>query len=147
MRTVCCSCYRLDILWYLLTNYIPCIEIKQNVSMCFSDTIYTERYMGLIQENTANYQNSSLLTHAEKLRNKKFMVIHGTYDDNVHYQQSMMLSYELERRVILFRQQVSTTVGDCYFNELINLARAKSENRTKSLLVFYQVGVETDVYK
>lgn len=63
--------------------------------------------MSLLGDNIANYKNASLLTHAEKLRNKKYMVIHGTYDDNVHYQQSMMLSYELERRVILFRQQVS----------------------------------------
>jgi len=73
----------------------------------FADTIYTERYMSLLEDNIVNYKNASLLTHAEKLRNKKYMVIHGTYDDNVHYQQSMMLSYELERRVILFRQQVS----------------------------------------
>lgn len=64
--------------------------------------------MGLLNENAANYLNSSVLPYAEKFRGKKYMVIHGTYDDNVHYQQSMMLSYELERRVILFRQQVCT---------------------------------------
>lgn len=63
--------------------------------------------MGLLHDNVVNYRNASVLTFAEKFRNKKYMVIHGTYDDNVHYQQSMMLSYELERRVILFRQQVS----------------------------------------
>lgn len=74
----------------------------------FTDSMYTERYMGLLTEDVSGYKNASLLKNAEKLRNKKYMVIHGTYDDNVHYQQSMMLSYELERRVILFRQQVST---------------------------------------
>ena len=33
------------------------------------------------------------------------MVMHGTHDDNVHYQQSMMLSAALEEKDILFRQQ------------------------------------------
>lgn len=66
--------------------------------------------MSLYTDNAANYKNASLLAHAEKIRNKKYMLIHGTYDDNVHYQQSMMLSIELERRVILFRQQVSADV-------------------------------------
>ena len=33
------------------------------------------------------------------------MVMHGTHDDNVHYQQSMMLAGALEEKDILFRQQ------------------------------------------
>lgn len=99
--------------WIYYGNYLRSVRASVSTKVIrvrypLSDTIYTERYMGLIEDNTANYKNASLLGQAENLRNKKFMVIHGTYDDNVHYQQSMMLSYELERRVILFRQQVST---------------------------------------
>lgn len=141
MRTVCRSCYRLDLLWYLLLTIFRALKLNKTVHVRFSDTIYTERYMGLLGDNTANYKNASLLTHAEKFRNKKYMVIHGTYDDNVHYQQSMMLSYELERRVILFRQQVSTTVGNCYIIGLLSLAHKQT-----SLLVFGQTSVKTDVY-
>ncbi|XP_050526616.1 venom dipeptidyl peptidase 4-like isoform X2 [Daktulosphaira vitifoliae] len=71
----------------------------------YYDTIYTERYMGLFSENLQGYQNASLITYAENIRGKKFMLIHGTFDDNVHYQQSMMLSNVLEHKVVLFRQQ------------------------------------------
>ncbi|CAI6356937.1 unnamed protein product [Macrosiphum euphorbiae] len=87
-------------------NVFKCgLSVAPVTDWIYYDSIYTERYLGLLQDNTSGYKNASLLTHAEKLRGKKYMVIHGTYDDNVHYQQSMMLSYELERRVILFRQQ------------------------------------------
>ncbi|XP_022174012.1 venom dipeptidyl peptidase 4 isoform X2 [Myzus persicae] len=87
-------------------NVFKCgLSVAPVTDWIYYDSIYTERYMGLLQDDTSGYKNASLLTHAEKLRGKKYMVIHGTYDDNVHYQQSMMLSYELERRVILFRQQ------------------------------------------
>ncbi|VVC29748.1 Hypothetical protein CINCED_3A012805 [Cinara cedri] len=87
-------------------NVFKCgLSVAPVTDWIYYDTIYTERYMGLFPDNAVNYKNASLLTHAEKIRNKKYMLIHGTYDDNVHYQQSMMLSMELERRVILFRQQ------------------------------------------
>ncbi|KAE9544117.1 hypothetical protein AGLY_001806 [Aphis glycines] len=87
-------------------NVFKCgLSVAPVTDWIYYDSMYTERYMGLLTENVSGYKNASLLKNAEKLRDKKYMVIHGTYDDNVHYQQSMMLSYELERRVILFRQQ------------------------------------------
>jgi dipeptidyl-peptidase-4 len=49
------------------------------------DTIYQERYMGLPRENEADYQQSSPLTFADRLRGH-LLVVHGTGDDNVHYQ-------------------------------------------------------------
>ena len=51
----------------------------------FYDTIYQERYMGLPDQNTAGYQAASAINHAEGLKGKLLMV-HGTGDDNVHYQ-------------------------------------------------------------
>ena len=41
--------------------------------------------MGLPQQNEADYQQSSPLTFADRLRGR-LLVVHGTGDDNVHYQ-------------------------------------------------------------
>ena len=49
------------------------------------DTIYQERYMGLPQENAAVYREGSALTYADKLQGN-LLVVHGSGDDNVHYQ-------------------------------------------------------------
>lgn len=74
------------------------------------DSIYTERYMGLpdVSDNLEGYENARLTKLADKLRNKKYMLVHGTLDDNVHYQQGMLLARTLERQDILFKQIVST---------------------------------------
>jgi dipeptidyl-peptidase-4 len=49
------------------------------------DTIYQERYMGLPQDNVEDYREGSAITYADKLRGN-LLVVHGSGDDNVHYQ-------------------------------------------------------------
>jgi dipeptidyl-peptidase-4 len=49
------------------------------------DTIYQERYMGLPGPNADGYRRGSPISFAEGLKGR-LMVIHGTGDDNVHYQ-------------------------------------------------------------
>jgi dipeptidyl-peptidase-4 len=49
------------------------------------DTIYQERYMGLPQENEAVYHDGSPLFFADRLRGN-LLVVHGSGDDNVHFQ-------------------------------------------------------------
>ncbi|QEL17934.1 S9 family peptidase [Limnoglobus roseus] len=49
------------------------------------DTIYQERYMGLPQDNAEDYKTGSPLTHAADLKGN-LLVVHGTGDDNCHYQ-------------------------------------------------------------
>jgi dipeptidyl-peptidase-4 len=49
------------------------------------DTIYQERYMGLPQDNAEDYRRGSPLTYADKLQGD-LLIVHGTGDDNVHYQ-------------------------------------------------------------
>jgi dipeptidyl-peptidase-4 len=58
------------------------------------DNIYQERYMGLPQENLEDFVNGSPLTYAKNLQGN-LLYIHGTADDNVHYQNAEMLINEL----------------------------------------------------
>jgi dipeptidyl-peptidase-4 len=70
------------------------IAIAPVANRLLYDNIYEERYMGLPQENREDYINASALSHAKKLRGN-LLVIHGTGDDNVHYQGTEMLINEL----------------------------------------------------
>jgi dipeptidyl-peptidase-4 len=54
------------------------------------DTIYTERYMGLLQDNAKGYVESAPTEQAAKMRGK-LLVIHSMMDDNVHPQNTMQL--------------------------------------------------------
>ncbi|MEE4161406.1 MAG: S9 family peptidase [Woeseiaceae bacterium] len=54
------------------------------------DTIYQERYMGLPDDNAEGYEQGSPITHAAGLEGN-LLLIHGTADDNVHYQNSEQL--------------------------------------------------------
>ncbi|MBE76591.1 MAG: hypothetical protein CMG41_02505 [Candidatus Marinimicrobia bacterium] len=51
------------------------------------DTAYTERYMGLPQENKSGYDSTSTITYVDSLKGK-LLLMHGTNDDNVHAQNS-----------------------------------------------------------
>ena len=60
------------------------------------DTHYTERYMGLPQENPAAWEKASLLTYAPNLKGS-LLLIHGTADDNVYFFHTLKLSDALFR--------------------------------------------------
>ena len=60
------------------------------------DTIYQERYSGLLPEEAASYEYTSAVTHAGNLQGE-LLLVHGTADDNVHYQGSERLIDELVR--------------------------------------------------
>ncbi|KAF4532688.1 hypothetical protein B566_EDAN002924 [Ephemera danica] len=72
------------------------------------DSAYTERYMGLpnVTANYKGYEEADVTQRAEQFRDKLFYLIHGTADDNVHVQQSMMLAKALTAKGVLFRQQI-----------------------------------------
>jgi len=60
----------------------------------FYDNIYTERYMSTPQLNPKGYETSSVLTYANELKGK-LLLIHGTGDDNVHFENSVALVTKL----------------------------------------------------
>jgi dipeptidyl-peptidase-4 len=59
------------------------------------DTIYTERYLGLPQENAEGYKASSPVTHAAKLQGK-LLLVHNIEDDNVLFQNSLQMMRALQ---------------------------------------------------
>ena len=60
----------------------------------FYDTIYQERYMGMPAENDSVYEKCSAISQAKNLKGN-LLIVHGTGDDNVHYQNAEFLINEL----------------------------------------------------
>lgn len=70
------------------------IAVAPVTSWRFYDTIYTERYMTTPQENPTGYDNNSPLTYVDQLKGD-FLLVHGSADDNVHFQNTMRLTEAL----------------------------------------------------
>jgi len=71
----------------------------------FYDSVYTERYMQTPQENPSGYDNNSPINFAEKLKGK-YLLIHGSGDDNVHVQNSMQMMEALIQANKQFDSQI-----------------------------------------
>ncbi len=56
----------------------------------FYDSVYTERYMQTPQENASGYDENSPINHVNKLKGS-YLLIHGSADDNVHLQNTMLM--------------------------------------------------------
>jgi dipeptidyl-peptidase-4 len=67
----------------------------------FYDNIYTERYMRTPQENGKNYDDNSPLSHVEKIKGN-YLIIHGTADDNVHFQNAVEMVDAMIKKNIAF---------------------------------------------
>jgi dipeptidyl-peptidase-4 len=67
----------------------------------YYDTIYTERYLQTPQLNPAGYDDNSPINFAKNLKGK-YLLIHGTADDNVHFQNSVEMAAALIKNNIPF---------------------------------------------
>lgn len=77
------------------------ISIAPVTNQLLYDNVYQERYMGLPQENEDDFVRGSALTYAKNVRGN-LLLIHGTGDDNVHYQNAEVYINELIRHGISF---------------------------------------------
>ncbi|BAV08608.1 dipeptidyl peptidase IV [Filimonas lacunae] len=84
----------LNLLFQYPNIYKTGISIAPVANQLTYDNIYQERYMGIPQENKADFVQGSPVTYAKNLQGK-LLLIHGTGDDNVHYQNTEMLINEL----------------------------------------------------
>jgi dipeptidyl-peptidase 4 len=77
------------------------IAVAPVTSWRFYDNIYTERYMRTPQENPEGYDNNSPINFTDRIKGK-FLLIHGTADDNVHFQNSVEMIKALVKSNIDF---------------------------------------------
>ncbi|XP_071762975.2 dipeptidyl peptidase 4-like isoform X1 [Centroberyx gerrardi] len=61
----------------------------------YYDSIYTERYMKQPSENQLGYSNSTVTERAKNFHSVQYLLVHGTADDNVHFQQAAQISKAL----------------------------------------------------
>jgi dipeptidyl-peptidase-4 len=79
------------------------------------DSIYTERYMWLPQENKSGYDAASPITYAKNLRGA-LLLYYGTADNNVHPSNTLQLIKELQRLGKSFEVQVGPDLGHTSVN-------------------------------
>ncbi len=81
------------------------ISVAPVTNWRFYDSVYTERYMRTPNENPEGYDDNSPLSHAEKIKGN-YLLIHGSADDNVHFQNTM----EFTERMVQAGVQVDMAV-------------------------------------
>ncbi|XP_065655419.1 prolyl endopeptidase FAP isoform X9 [Hydra vulgaris] len=76
----------------------------------YYDTVYSERYMGLptVADDLKGYEETALMSKASRFKDKNFLLIHGTADDNVHFQNSAQLAAALVKEKVKFTTQFYT---------------------------------------
>lgn len=92
----------LNLLFQYPEIYQTGIALAAVTDLLTYDNIYQERYMGLPQENMEDYIHGSPITHAKNLTGN-LLYIHGTGDDNVHYQNAELLVNELVKNLKQFQ--------------------------------------------
>ncbi|XP_037042079.1 inactive dipeptidyl peptidase 10 [Bradysia coprophila] len=89
------------------------VSVSPVVSWKLYDSTYTERYLSFpnVTDNYKGYEESELVKHVDQLRDKHYLLVHGTADDNVHFQQTMLLAKSLASNGVLFKQQIYPDEG------------------------------------
>ncbi|MGD8426190.1 MAG: S9 family peptidase [Balneolaceae bacterium] len=78
------------------------ISVSPVTSWRYYDTIYTERFMQTPQMNPEGYEEGSPLTYADQIKGN-YLLVHGTGDDNVHFQNSVAMVNKLVEASVQFK--------------------------------------------
>jgi dipeptidyl-peptidase-4 len=95
----------LNLLFRYPEIYKTGIAVAAVTDQRFYDNIYTERYMGLPDENEEDYKQASPITFAKNLTGR-LLYMHGTGDDNVHYKNAEVLFNELIKQGKIFSMMI-----------------------------------------
>jgi dipeptidyl-peptidase-4 len=77
------------------------IAVAPVTNWMYYDNIYTERFMRTPKENKKGYEQTAPINFVNKIKGK-FLIIHGTADDNVHFQNSVMMVDEMIKKNVDF---------------------------------------------
>lgn len=78
------------------------ISVAPVTNQRFYDTVYSERYMGLPGQNPEGYDQNSPITLAAGIKGK-LLLVHGTADDNVHFQNSLEFAEAMVQAGVQFQ--------------------------------------------
>lgn len=71
------------------------VAVASNTDFRLYDAIWSERFMSLLEDNAEGYEEAAPVTYAHLLKGK-LLLVHGTEDDNVHYQHTMQMVKALQ---------------------------------------------------
>jgi dipeptidyl-peptidase-4 len=83
------------------------ISVAPVTSYRFYDTVYTERYMGLPQDNEQGYDENAPLSHAGRIKGR-LLIVHGSADDNVHAQNTYEFTEKMVQAGVQFDMAIYT---------------------------------------
>ncbi|XP_076459137.1 dipeptidyl peptidase 4-like isoform X4 [Babylonia areolata] len=88
--------------------YRCAIAVAPVTDWIYYDSVYTERYMGSpkADDNAHGYREANVSQHVENFKKSRLMLIHGTGDDNVHFQHSAQLMKAMVESDVYFRTVV-----------------------------------------
>jgi len=116
------------------TNEFMCgVSVAPVAMWQLYDSAYTERYMSTPEDNPTGYNNSIPLWNLKNLRGKEYLLLHGTNDDNVHLQNSMFISQQLEKQNIKFRAVIYPDQNHSIPNYLLHVFLTMAEFFTSCL--------------
>ena len=83
------------------------ISVAPVTSYRFYDSVYTERYMGLPQDNAEGYDENAPLAHAGDIKGR-LLIVHGSADDNVHAQNTYEFTEKMVQAGVQFDMAIYT---------------------------------------